>query len=815
MSSTRIYQAREHALHELIEQACGQAGATLLIPDLQRPYVWNPQQVTLLVDSLIRGWPFGTLLLWSVPDRQIGTIPYRTFWSTVDRTKEDDGAQVPRREPPAEYRMVLDGQQRLQSLIVAVGSDSWGFKLLDREWSAALEQERPRGRATGHWSAGQLCVDLTAFALEYSRLNDDVESIDYRDVLRWVVRGVHDGLSKGATTNYNRPLAEAAKEPGRYVRLSRLWEIAKPRPELPKYYRNDVRQELVLHGLGEKAADDLVEPVAELVSVLGQVKAAPVTFLELRKFDSESFRSADRYNNAIVNIFTRLNTAGRVLTNQEIIFAWIKRNWLPDQTDGRNADECFRHLREQLVVRKLGLEMDDLVRGIAAVWSVLVHKGVVLGSRELLRGDIIEKMAPELAQRWRRLSDNIERCAELMQSLELEYGVHYESLNSMFLLWGWRFLAIEWLGSRSMTNMARDFLVKQVDDLFRASAERWILLSHWGGRWRTSAVTTFENYLKDLARTWADVQATGSADSVAALLSQRLSGWIDDLRPAAQKYVDDLSVDHRGEVHRYFVPLWVWHRLDAPRWEESRVQLRVGRKKVSLDVDHIISCKWWENNVDRVVEEESLAEDGEAAATKAGASGAPIVEGGTLNDIGNCFLLWTSFNISKSDRPLKSFLSQVYEFQDPARLQAWQTALEVAQEQIDPDAFDETTIRQAIAARTKAIKEELRKFINGAHLPAHDRPAFDVSGRWFAKTDLPGESNEQFDFELAQTGEGVLGSYGKDGRIQGELLGQWSEPTSSGSVWGRFDEDGRRFEGEWRYRYGRKSGGWHAERTGD
>ena len=133
MSSTRIYDARELTVNELLEHACSPGGATLLIPDLQRPYVWSPQQVTLLVDSMIRGWPFGTLLLWSVPDQQVGSIPYRTFWSVVDRTKAEDGTCVPQREPPAPYRMVLDGQQRLQSLLLAVGGDSWGFKLLDRE----------------------------------------------------------------------------------------------------------------------------------------------------------------------------------------------------------------------------------------------------------------------------------------------------------------------------------------------------------------------------------------------------------------------------------------------------------------------------------------------------------------------------------------------------------------------------------------------------------------------------------------------------------------------------------------------------------
>lgn len=58
-----IYDQDSKALFDILRSASSeQQGATLLVPDLQRPYVWNPNQVTLLVDSLLRGWPFGTLL---------------------------------------------------------------------------------------------------------------------------------------------------------------------------------------------------------------------------------------------------------------------------------------------------------------------------------------------------------------------------------------------------------------------------------------------------------------------------------------------------------------------------------------------------------------------------------------------------------------------------------------------------------------------------------------------------------------------------------------------------------------------------------
>ena len=46
-----IYVDQHCALSALLNLASNEQGATLLIPDLQRPYVWDPQQVIRLVDS--------------------------------------------------------------------------------------------------------------------------------------------------------------------------------------------------------------------------------------------------------------------------------------------------------------------------------------------------------------------------------------------------------------------------------------------------------------------------------------------------------------------------------------------------------------------------------------------------------------------------------------------------------------------------------------------------------------------------------------------------------------------------------------------
>ena len=110
------YDFKREPLAEIIKKAT--INATYVIPDLQRPYVWSPRQVTMLVDSLFRGWPFGSLLLWEVkPDcfEANEGIPHRPFWQVVDRTGNDKGSQNSALGQPATYQMVLDGQQRVQS----------------------------------------------------------------------------------------------------------------------------------------------------------------------------------------------------------------------------------------------------------------------------------------------------------------------------------------------------------------------------------------------------------------------------------------------------------------------------------------------------------------------------------------------------------------------------------------------------------------------------------------------------------------------------------------------------------------------------
>jgi hypothetical protein len=90
----------------------------------------------------------------------------------------------------------------------------------------------------------------------------------------------------------------------------------------------------------------------------------------LNRFQLTPQWSKDDYSDAIVNIFTRLNTAGRTLTREEITLAWLKVGWLPKETAGKTAGQCLEDLKSALADRGFQLETDEIVRLISFVWAV-------------------------------------------------------------------------------------------------------------------------------------------------------------------------------------------------------------------------------------------------------------------------------------------------------------------------------------------------------------------------------------------------------------------------------------------------------------
>lgn len=701
-----VYRHDTQRLHELLERASASSGATMLIPDLQRPYVWAPNQVTLLIDSLIRGWPFGTLLLWKVAHQELHGIPFRPFWTVVDRARELTGTQVTQMNPPAEYHMVLDGQQRVQSLLLALGGDDWGFLLEDRDWTEEVKERRPRGRQAKypHWSKASLCFDLDKFRDEYSREDNNLFAIDFRKVLTWVITDPQNGQSGyPKPENYEDPLPKAYM-PGnqqRFIRLSRLWKEAQPNPGLKEaQFRQILKLLLEQHGLAPDVVEKLLPPMGELMTTLRDVKLAEVTYLELQPFDPQTW-TPDTYNDAIVSIFTRLNTAGRTLTREEITLAWLKVGWTTELTEGKSAGDCFSDLRKDLGDHGLALEVDELVSAASFVWSVSHREGRLLANSDLLKGDVIRPMASTLSQNWKLVESSFIAGAKILAKRGLEYGPrgHFSSLYALAVLWAWLYVAEIWKADHALGVLQKDDFEKRCDDSAAQYLDRWIMCSQWAGVWSGGSTTTIEVYPKSLSELLNRVKNCGDLSQVHVDWQQSFGKFVENLTSDAANYVAGLSATGRERVGIYRGPLWVWHRLDADRWLTSQVQLRIGKRKASSEVDHIVPFALWKNRLASGLPSGILVEE-EASAF--------------ANKLGNCALLEKNFNISKGDKELKSFLSQIHEvLEGKIRIDAWCAALAISQPLLEPATASVDEICQAIDRRDKEIRDELTEFIRG------------------------------------------------------------------------------------------------------
>jgi hypothetical protein len=700
-----IYSDQHRSLKDLLAMAGKNEDATLLIPDLQRPYIWDPGQVVVLVDSLIRGWPFGTLLTWKVkPDDQARELA-RSYWKVADRTGDGEGQLIMSKHPPATFHMVLDGQQRVQSLLLAFGGDGWGFKLLDRQWHEYINGIKPRGpRGQPHWSLGCLCVDIPALAKAYAETKR-AATIDYnKDVLLWIVTDDANGQSKlRKPASYHEPLKKASADPGRFVRLSRLWELAPEQAGVDAYEAEELANSVLKeHGMPEEAREQHKRPTGALLIALNNVKQTRVTYLELAEY-TETFGSREVYNDAVVNIFTRLNTAGRTLTREDITFAWLKVGWNPAC---KNARVCFDELKEKLEGLLLPISVEEIVSAISFVWSVSFNSGKLLNNDDLMKGDAIRPMAANVSENWGLIVEAATAICEKAKDRGLRFRQQYQSVNALAYLWAWYFTAARWRQERKLKELEKDSMDKSLDAALDLLMDRWLICSQWAGVWASASSQNLRGYATRLAECTSALAKTPDMSGAVAELTQRLELEVKDIEQAAVNGLMAVNADDRQQVRGYYTALWLWNRLEGNRWEKAKIALRENkRRQNSLEVDHIVACGLWESKLNALSGRKA---SGDAVAGEIDEL-APLV-----NELGNCMLLEKNFNISKSSAPLKDFLENVHEFKAGTfTIEEWATSLDLKMGQVDSAETEIEGLRKCFAERSEKIRGDLEGFVRG------------------------------------------------------------------------------------------------------
>jgi hypothetical protein len=108
------------------------ARGELRLPELQRRYVWPATRVRDLLDSLYRGYPSGTILVWEtdqdVPEKDLAVQQAQSIFRS--------------------HKLLLDGQQRLTSMSAVLRGEPLRLRNRVRPIEIAFNVDHPEGPPT-------------------------------------------------------------------------------------------------------------------------------------------------------------------------------------------------------------------------------------------------------------------------------------------------------------------------------------------------------------------------------------------------------------------------------------------------------------------------------------------------------------------------------------------------------------------------------------------------------------------------------------------------------------------------------------------
>jgi hypothetical protein len=290
----------------------------VVLPAIQRDFVWGEERIAMLLDSIMRGYPTGIILLWETTE----DIQFRQF----EKDYQPDNILTFHENPGRKrLRLVLDGQQRLQSLYVAL---------------------------YGTYAGRELAFDVLS-----GDVDDDFSGDRYRFRFISPSPSQADGQTEKAKAYYV-PVADIFRM-SPLARQSRAREIAEE-----------------LHLVGESA-----QRIELNLSILDSALTKDVNVLHVSTIDENlPATSPDRKSEAdVLEIFVRINRLGTALSRSDLIFSMLKLKWresaeaLPEfvrkinQGNSLDLDTDFV-IRCLFVVSDLGAKYDlDVLRKRSAV----------------------------------------------------------------------------------------------------------------------------------------------------------------------------------------------------------------------------------------------------------------------------------------------------------------------------------------------------------------------------------------------------------------------------------------------------------------
>ena len=281
----------------------------LLLPEMQRRYVWRASRVRDLFDSLYRGYPSGTILV----------------WESDQGSPVQDMAVEQARTPFAGCKLLLDGQQRLTSLYSVIKGQPVTVRGRRRPIEILFNLDHPEGSP----------LDAT----------DDVEDDDE-----------HDDLDGGDDEENGEESESPSARASIQERLSQLTFVVGTKALARKPNWVSVSEVFgsssdteILKGTGMSGWEDpRYAKYAERLQKLRRIRDYPYVMQVLGR---------DLDYTEVTEIFVRVNSLGMKLRGSDLALAQITAKW-------RNSLPIFEAFREECERQGFSIDLGNIVRAM-------------------------------------------------------------------------------------------------------------------------------------------------------------------------------------------------------------------------------------------------------------------------------------------------------------------------------------------------------------------------------------------------------------------------------------------------------------------
>lgn len=709
-----IYQTVVRPLKDIVDNACQ---GTLMVPDIQRSYVWTPDKIIRLIDTFLKGWPFSSLLLWDtgLTNNANNLIPHRSFKAKISRIEDGIDARIVERSLPAanipgNITMILDGQQRVQSILIAFSSHDSGLYLLDKEWYSSFSDDGDhpyRGSAVNNrWCFGQLYLNLGELINHVNPIHGGAifalkNGIDWTRVFRWAIPNNEGFGGTERSDSYVWPIDKlwdinTGNGKNRYIHASHLWEISRGFLHLGE----DVKWNKVESLLQNQSANDWDDEIElrkvkgallGLIGFLAVVRDQTISCLQLHtQVEAGYANDFNGYSEAIVNIFNRLNAAGVALEKDEITSAWIRNRWqfLRTEFPGPKVtgSHIFKEAKSYFNYHEKSFADQHIVKIFNILWVVFdVNRNGdsrLFSEGDLLAGGPVQEMTGWIYKEWDSIKSTLEKAALFLKDSKLEFNYHFKSLNLIYSIIINRFYVNKILSETQPTPDER----KKIEDDFFNDSRKWVLITLFSGKWGRNSDSDLISLIRH-CRDWIvknpDCQLT--------------SGWQDnfnlyinsDVRSKAKKHIENFESGDQYNSARAILYAW---NCDPARFPDYA-------RMIEPSTDHIIPQALWRNalTANNILDTDDYQQ--------------------VIHQIGNLNELGRVDNSRKNDSTLSSWLSHTDINRNSIRnaelIKSFDT-FKIPKGIADPKISDKNGIdhvKKLISIRSSEIKKDVVEFL--------------------------------------------------------------------------------------------------------